>query len=148
MTEKEMMHMQQEYGEERFVVCKSGKFYLACSCGAFALARVTGYRVIRRKRKGGRFILTAGFPENRLEQVRERILRAGGIVTDASDAGFVFSGIDGSIDETLVSDESRRDRNVPESVLREMILAFDLSHSTPMDAMIFVDKLQKMYINN
>ena len=146
MTEQEMIRKQQEYGESRFVVSKSGKFYLACSCGAFALARVSGYRVMRRQRKGGKCILTTGFPESRLEQVKAWIAEAGGSVAEVTDAGFVFSGIDGSPDEALVSDECRRKRDSAETDLREMLLSFDLSHSTPMDAMMFIDKLQKMYI--
>ena len=80
------------------------------------------------------------------EQVKAWITEAGGSVAEVTDAGFVFSGIDGSPDEALVSDECRRKRDSAETDLREMLLSFDLSHSTPMDAMMFIDKLQKMYI--
>lgn len=90
--------------------------------------------------------LTTGFPESRLEQVKAWIRDAGGIVSEVTDAGFVFSGIDGSADEGLVTDECCRKESTSELDLREMILSFDLSHSTPMDAMVFIDKLQKLYI--
>lgn len=151
MTEPELIRKQQECGTERFVVVRSGKFFCACGCGAFALARATGYRVVRRPRKGGVSVLTAGFPESRLEHVLEQIAARGGSVLERGEDCFVFSGMDGSEDEGLVSEQqppqqrkgagpvARKD----EEWLRERVLAFDLSRSTPMDAMVFVDTLQK-----
>ena len=64
MTERELIQQQQELGDSRFLVTRSGKFFSAYGCGAFALARATGYRVMHRQRKGGNFVLTTGFPES------------------------------------------------------------------------------------
>ena len=58
MTERELIQQQQELGDSRFLVTRSGKFFSAYGCGAFALARATGYRVMHRQRKGGNFVLT------------------------------------------------------------------------------------------
>ena len=39
MTERELIQQQQELGDSRFLVTRSGKFFSAYGCGAFALAR-------------------------------------------------------------------------------------------------------------
>jgi len=150
MTERELIRKQAEYGEERFPVVRSGKFFLACDCGAFALARATGYRVMRRPRREG-CVLTTGFPESRLEKVLGQIAAAGGRIERQDADSFVFSGVDGGEDETLVSEQPRKElrkgkgaERIPaEQTLRETIRSFDLSRSTPMEAMNFIDRLQK-----
>ena len=79
MTERELIQQQQELGDSRFLVTRSGKFFSAYGCGAFALARATGYRVMHRQRKGGNFVLTTGFPDDfnaRLEAGCHPLLRA------------------------------------------------------------------------
>lgn len=151
MTEKELIDRQQEYGDKRFVVTRSGKFFSAYDCGAFALARATGYRVMRRPRKGGHFVLTVGFPESRLEAVMGHIVDCGGTVERQETDYFIFSNVDGSADERLVSEQKMPEKHggkndmarEDETCLRKQILAFDLSRSTPMDAMNFIDMLQK-----
>lgn len=151
MTENELVQRQQEYGDKRFVVTKSGKFFSAYGCGAFALARATGYRVTRRQRKGGHFVLTTGFPESRIENVLEQIVACGGKIVEQDTDGFVFSGIDGSEDEKLISDQKpavprhgkENKKQVGNDSLQALILSFDLSRSTPMEAMNFIDRIQK-----
>lgn len=151
MTERELIQQQQELGDSRFLVTRSGKFFSAYGCGAFALARATGYRVMHRQRKGGNFVLTTGFPESHVGKVMEQIIAAGGKIDRQDDGSFVFSGIDGSEAEALVSipekTEGGQDRKGSKSSydnsLQAMILSFDLSRSTPMDAMNFIDLLQK-----
>ena len=103
MTERELIQQQQELGDSRFLVTRSGKFFSAYGCGAFALARATGYRVMHRQRKGGNFVLTTGFPESHVGKVMEQIIAAGGKIDRQDDGSFVFSGIDGSEAEALVS---------------------------------------------
>ena len=84
MTERELIQQQQELGDSRFLVTRSGKFFSAYGCGAFALARATGYRVMHRQRKGGNFVLTTGFPESHVGRrffrlFRHRRQRSGGV---------------------------------------------------------------------
>lgn len=154
MTENELVQRQQEYGDKRFVVTKSGKFFSAYGCGAFALARATGYRVMRRQRKGGHFVLTTGFPEGRIENVLEQIVACGGKIVEQDTDGFVFAGIDGSEDDGLVSEQKppkeHKDTGIrkDKATLRERIMSFDLSRSTPMEAMLFLDTLQKQIKEN
>ena len=119
MTERELIQQQQELGDSRFLVTRSGKFFSAYGCGAFALARATGYRVMHRQRKGGNFVLTTGFPESHVGKVMEQII--------AAEGGQDRKGSKSSYDNSL----------------QAMILSFDLSRSTPMDAMNFIDLLQK-----
>lgn len=80
MTEQELILRQSELGSDSFLVTKLGNFYSAYDCGAFALARATGYSVMRRPRRGGRFVLTTGFPVGRLDAVLSMIGAAGGCV--------------------------------------------------------------------
>lgn len=154
MTEQELINKQKEYGDSRFAVTRSGKFFCAYGCGAFALARATSYRVMRRPRKGGNFVLTTGFPESRLANVLEQIAAHGGKIVEQDTDGFVFSGIDGSEDNGLVSEQKPPKEHqaagirMDEAALRERVLSFDLSHSTPMEAMLFLDTLQKQIKEN
>ena len=87
MTERELIQQQQELGDSRFLVTRSGKFFSAYGCGAFALARATGYRVMHRQRKGGNFVLTTGFPESHVGKVMEQIIAAGGKIDRQDDSG-------------------------------------------------------------
>lgn len=151
MTEKELINRQQEYGDKRFVVTRSGKFFSAYDCGAFALARATGYRVMRRQRKGGRSVLTTGFPESRLENVLQQIAAAGGIIERRGEDDFIFSGIDGSNEESLVctsiqagrKQDRKETHGITDDSLRSAILSFDLLHSSPVEAMEFINSLQQ-----
>lgn len=155
MTEKELIDRQKEYGDKHFVVTRSGKFFSAYDCGAFALARATGYRVMRRPRKGGNFVLTAGFPESRLAKVLEQITEAGGKIERQGENNFIFSGVDGSAGESLVSEQTltkkKQEKNKAtkhaEDNLRSIILSFDLLHSSPMEAMDFINDLQQRIRN-
>ena len=47
MTEKEILQEQESNNQKAFYLIAVGMFYHAYGCGAFALARVTGYRVLR-----------------------------------------------------------------------------------------------------
>ena len=115
------------------------------------MARATGYRVMHRQRKGGNFVLTSGFPESHVGKVMEQIIAAGGKIARQDDGSFVYSGIDGGEAEAMVTitekTEGGKDRKGSKSSydysLQAMILSFDLSRSTPMDAMNFIDLLQK-----
>ena len=131
MTERELIQQQQELGDSRFLVTRSGKFFSAYGCGAFALARATGYRVMHRQRKGGNFVLTTGFPESHVGKVMEQI--------DGSEAEALVS-----IPEKTEGGQDRKgSKSSYDNSLQAMILSFDLSRSTPMDAMNFIDLLQK-----
>ena len=47
MTEKEILQQQESNGQTAFCLMAVGMFYHAYDCGAFALSRATGYRVLR-----------------------------------------------------------------------------------------------------
>ena len=48
MTEKEVLQQQDANQQKAFYLIAVGMFYHAYGCGAFALARATGYRVLRK----------------------------------------------------------------------------------------------------
>ena len=89
MTEKEILQQQETNGQKSFYLIAVGMFYHAYGCGAFALARTTGYRVLSKHRKHGN-ILTCGFPANQLDTVLQRLREAGGVVEQVGEKTFLF----------------------------------------------------------
>ena len=158
MTEKEILQQQESSGQKAFYLMAVGMFYHAYGCGAFALARATGYRVLRKHRKGGD-ILVCGFPANQLDTVLQRIREAGGEVEQTGEKTFLFRGLDGTPDETMVEESRGQVHDCStaayhatcppdspldsDSWLADELLSFNLSLSTPMDAMNLIARLQR-----
>lgn len=156
MSEKEIIQRQQQSGNREFYLVLVGKFLHAVDNGAFALSRATGYKVLRKQRKTG-IVLVCGFPIDRLEQVRQRLRDAGGYVEQLNDGLYRFGGIDGTPDQTMVQEPQPKPKTIAMHTdpmhaetgiasgdwLREALLSFNLSMSTPMDAMNLIAKLQQ-----
>ena len=157
MTEKEILQQQETNGQTAFYLIAVGMFYHAYGCGAFALARATGYRVLRKHRKHGD-ILVCGFPANQLEMVLQRLREAGGEVEQTAEKTFLFCGLDGTPDESMIEESEGKESGgqvhdcsmtayhatcPPDSWLADELLSFNLSLSTPMDAMNLIARLQK-----
>ena len=79
MKEEEVLARKEQTGNKEFYLIHVGPSFHAYGGGAFALARVTGYRVMRKRRKAGN-VLTASSPVGQLEQVRVCITVGGGII--------------------------------------------------------------------
>ena len=151
MTEKEILQEQENNGQKAFYLMAVGMFYHAYGCGAFALSRATGYRVLCKHRKGGD-ILVCGFPANQLDSVLQRIREAGGEVEPAGEKTFLFRGLDGTPDEKRVAEPKKAPTPNPSPARGEELggewlagelLSFNLSLSTPMDAMNLIARLQR-----
>lgn len=152
MTEKEILQEQETNNQKAFYLIAVGMFYHAYGNGAFALARATGYRVLRKHRKHGD-ILTCGFPVNQLEMVLQRIREADGEVEQTGEKTFLFRGLDGTPDDKLIAEQKPQIAISPSkevlqpeasfSWLANELLSFNLSLSTPMDAMNLIARLQK-----
>lgn len=151
MSEKEIIERQQQAGNREFYLVLVGKFLHAVDCGAFALSRATGYKVLRKQRKSG-IVLVCGFPIDRFDQVRQRLCDAGGYVEQLNDGLYRFGGIDGTPDEAMVQEPQPKPMTIAmhkeaDTVcgdwLRDTLLSFNLSMSTPMDAMNLIAKLQQ-----
>lgn len=152
MTEKEILQQQDANQQTAFYLIAVGMFYHAYGCGAFALSRATGYRVLRKHRKHSD-ILTCGFPVNQLEMVLQRIREADGEVEQTGEKTFLFRGLDGTPDERLIEEQKPQIAISPSkevlqpeasfSWLANELLSFNLSLSTPMDAMNLIARLQK-----
>ena len=154
MTEQEVLAWQENTGNHEFYMILIGSFMHAYGNGAFALARATGYRVMLKRRKAGNLV-TTGFPIASLEQVRACIAAAGGELERIDDKTYLFRGIDGTPDDQMVKEPHCTPpytKPVPRSVpvgrdklqwLKDAIQNFNLSMSTPMDAMLFIGTLQQ-----
>ena len=152
MTEKEILQQQETNGQTAFYLIAVGMFYHAYGCGAFALSRATGYRVLRKQRKRGD-ILVCGFPTSQLDTALQRIREAGGEVEQTGEKTFLFRGLDGTADEKLIAEQKPQTvtsppKDVPQSEapfswLVDELLSFNLSLSTPMDAMNLIARLQR-----
>lgn len=155
MTEREIIEKQEQTGNREYYLMLVGSFLHAYGNGAFALARATGYRVMRKKRKSGE-VLTVGFPVSRLGQVRQRLVEHGGEMEQVDDRTWTFRGVDGNPDEQIVceplsSKASLTPKGIGRCVEAEVVAAirsFNLSMSTPMDAMLFLGTLQQRLNNN
>ena len=153
MTEKEVLDLQEQRGNQEFFLILVGSFLHAYGHGAFALSRATGYRVMRKQRKLLGEVLTTGFPLARLDTVREKIFAAGGEMETLDEKTWIFRGIDGAPDTALVSEPQPKPQQAAHqppaaagtaaSWLADEVRRFNLSMSTPMDAMNFVNQLQQ-----
>ena len=158
MTEKEIMEMQEQRGNKEFFLMLVGKFFLAYGHGAFALSRGTGYRVMKKPRKVG-FVITCGFPVDCLDTVLQRVRSAGGTIESVEPNLYHFTGLDGTPDERMICEQQPKQSKAAAPVaavspaapapvvtdlaptvavgwLEEAVLSFNLSMSTPLDAMI------------
>lgn len=155
MTEQEVLKYQEQSGQREFYMILIGSFLHAYGNGAFALSRATGYRVLRKQRKAGP-LLTVGFPITQLERVREMLVKNGGELERIDDKTYLFRGIDGTPDETMVSEPAGHEpATAPVAAdgsrygwLAEAVRGFNLSMSTPMDAMLFIGTLQQRLRGN
>ena len=163
MTEREVLEKQEENGQQGFWLIQIGSFIHAYGNGAFALARATGYTVRRKHRRMGD-ILTCGFPAERLGQVVQKIEEAGGSAELQSDGKtWFFCGIDGTPDEGMIKAESvvrtysqqlpaaeavAKEEPAGLSWLQDAVMGFNLSASTPLQAMMFIGELQKRIRKN
>lgn len=158
MTEQEILARQEASGNIEFFMILIGRFLHAYGNGAFALARITGYHVRRKQRKSGE-VLVLGFPIDRLDNVLERIRDTGGDVESVDNKTWKFRGVDGTPDDKMISEpkqaEDKQDNTAPtvtasvptghaeNNWLVEAVRSFDLSMSTPMDAMVFLSSLKQ-----
>lgn len=154
MTEQEVIALQDETERRDYYLIRVGKTFRAYGSGAFALARVTGYRVVRKRRKDGNF-LTVGFPERRLSQVCECITACGGELECVDATTYLLRGIDGSADDRLINGPKFTHPTAKPSPwfferekeelqwLKNAIMGFRISRSTPMEAMLFLSTLQQ-----
>lgn len=160
MTEQEILERQERSGQCEFCLLLVGSFLRAYGHGAFALSRATGYRVVRKERKGG-VVYACGFPASQLGLVSERLQAAGGELEQEGEGLWLFRGLDGTPDEAMVSEPKQAKQQpaaaptVPLAVaaavrqmptadwLLEAVMGFNLSMSTPVDAMVFLGSLQQ-----
>ena len=144
MTEQEITQQQEENGNRLFYLILVGSFLHAYGHGAFAVARLMGYRVKRKKRKWGE-VFMAGFPASRLDAFSQQLSEQGGRLEQTDDKTWTFSGIDGTPDPGMVCESVSA--QPPEKTqdwtwLAETVRNYNLATSTPIEAMLFLQKIQ------
>ena len=149
MTEREIITEQQNSGV-RYLM-QVGMFIHAYEGAAFAVARVTGYKIRLVHRKGGD-IRMLGFGAAQLEGVSRQMADQGMPLQQVDERLWTFEGGDDSEDGLMVSKPSAPAEpqggdnmaHPAEGVLREL-LEYNLAASTPMEAMLFLSDLQRRY---
>ena len=108
LSQREVLLARQQKSGKMFLVLQ-GNFYRAYNEAAFAVHRVTGYRVFKKVTASGEVYYQLGFNLKQIDDVLAKIEQKGGQVTRFDQAGtqFAFTGLDGSVDEQLLS-ESRQ----------------------------------------
>ena len=145
IKEQELIKKQEESGNEVLCLMKIGYFFHAYNAGAYALARVMKYRVRKKVRRSGLEMITAGFPADNLESVIVCIKAAGGQILSQTDDWVEFTGIDCTSEGIVVMEPEKKVKLEPQdTAVVEAIRSYDLSRSTPLDALNFIAKLQAL----
>lgn len=112
--------LQRQQSSGKFFLVLQGNFYRAYNEAAFALHRVTGYKVFQKQGAGGEAYYQLGFNMKQIDDVIAKIEQQGGTVTrfDREGKQFAFVGVDGSMDENLVTQpaENKKKRGLLEEV--------------------------------
>lgn len=119
LSQREQVLQRQQSSGKYFLVLQ-GNFYRAYNEAAFALHRVTGYKVFQKQGAGGEAYYQLGFNMKQIDDVIAKIEQQGGTVTrfDREGKQFTFVGVDGSMDENLVTQpaENKKKRGLLEEV--------------------------------
>lgn len=119
LSQREQVLQRQQSSGKYFLVLQ-GNFYRAYNEAAFALHRVTGYKVFQKQGAGGEAYYQLGFNMKQIDDVIAKIEQQGGTVTrfDREGKQFAFVGVDGSMDESMVSQpaENKKKRGLLEEV--------------------------------
>ncbi len=119
LSQREQVLQRQQSSGKYFLVLQ-GNFYRAYNEAAFALHRVTGYKVFQKQGAGGEAYYQLGFNMKQIDDVIAKIEQQGGTVTrfDREGKQFAFVGVDGSMDENLVTQpaENKKKRGLLEEV--------------------------------
>lgn len=151
MTEQKIIALQAS-GPTRYLM-QVGMFVHAYEGAAFAMARLTGYKVRRVHRKAGD-IYMLGFNAEQVESVSNRLRGAGIALTKETEGLWTFEGGDTSVDLSLVTAKPKPTNSAPvntgvpaaaEQSLTDEVLGYNLAASTPMAAMLFLSDLQQRY---
>lgn len=144
MSEKDIIEKQEQTGNQAFYLIQQGIFFNAYGSGAYALSRATGYKVKAKPRKHGS-VAQCGFNMDTLDKVCRRIRDAGGEIEEIDRKTYLFRGFDGTPDETMVSPPLEKSVKsvMAKNDIISALLSFNLSISTPMDAMNLIAALQQ-----
>lgn len=145
MTEQEIIALQAS-GPTCYLL-QVGMFVHAYEGAAFAIARLTGYKVRRVHRKAGD-IRTLGFTASQLGGVTNKLQGAGITLRQEAEGLWTFEGGDTSEDESLVVEAKPAKAALSataEKTLLDEVLGYNLATSTPMAAILFLSDLQQRY---
>lgn len=147
MTEQEIIALQAD-GHTCYLM-QVGAFVHAYEGAAFAMKRLTGYKVTPQHRKEGD-ILRLGFKINQMPDVTRVLQEAGITLRKETEGLWAFEGGDMTIDASLIDPPKTPKASgttKPEAAktLLDEVLGYNLATSTPMAAMLFLSDLQQRY---
>src|SRR5574344_1828490 len=146
MKETDIIALQKNSNGKNMYLVNVGMFYHAYDSAAFAIAKLMHYKVKRKHRRCGD-VLISGFPVNQLLKVLNTIEKNGGKIFNRNDDIIKFADIDNSVDESLIEEKVETkavNATSNDSLLKATVADFDLTNSTPIDAMNFVSNLKLM----
>lgn len=158
MSEQEIIQSQQD-GRRHYLLLV-GMFYHAYEGAAFALGRITGYRIRKVHRKQGD-VRVLGFVATQFDRVRVMLADRGIQLHRGDDEGRLwwFEGGDPTPDESMITDASSgkerqktvNDQPTPHSsaehdhAIAEAVMHFNVASATPIEALLLISQLQKLY---
>lgn len=152
MTEQEIIEKQRKSNNTELYLLRVGMFFHAYDAAAFAVARLTGYKVMRRQRRMGE-VLTCGFPTAKLQDVKTLAEKAGAVMRHATqddDSLWLLTGADAAEDPALIAaDEGpatgSMDKNELLAELKEVrreLLGINLAELSPKEVVLSVRNIQ------
>ena len=156
MSVKELIAYQEQ--TKRICLHKQGLFFRGYNSGALMLEKLMGYKVnVVFLKSCGMQLCSAGFPSDNLEKVKVGIERQGGKILKANHLMIEIEGLDFPCNETIVESYGPPIRRplakkrlatppAPATLAEQVaakLLGYNMSNATPLEAMLFLDGLQR-----
>ncbi len=168
MGVKELIQKQESTGH--IFLIRQGLFLRGYNEGALMLEKLLGYKAQRMYLKTCKTeVCVAGFPSSNLDRVIATVERAGGAVADQTDGVVEICGLNypctpeiilrykekekfmssASVEKHCRAPDLPLPETLPyERIVAQRVLSYNLSDSTPLEALLFLNSIQKEFGNN
>ncbi len=168
MGVKELIEKQEATGH--IFLIRQGLFLRGYNSGALMLEALLGYKAQRMYLKICKGeVCAAGFPSSNLDRVIAEVKRQGGMIVDQTEGLVEISGLDYPCTQEVIRQHREKERFVPaafpekhcrepdipvlealpyEKIVAQRVLSYNLSDSTPLEALLFLNSIQKEFGGN